>query len=161
MNAISRRPVHSPALPLNRLSAHQHLLVFAMRKWRLGVAGLADASQSLFRIFGIYYIEAAIEAFETLMTALDDTPEFASPNPSLTRAFVSPGEMAVVKLITALQANDQQTARSLAGKIGGPDAEVEVLAAARLLGQSLDARRVLFTLRGYQPLAVMAVVGNA
>ncbi len=165
MNAISHHSSQtSPAksLPaLNRLSPNQHLLVFAMRKWAVGPTALPDVAQTLFKVFGIYHIEAALQAFETLMQALADKPQNPFSIHELPHLEVGSGELAVLKLITAFQAGDLQTARTLALEIAGPEGNRSVFTSGCQLAKCLDARSILFTLREYKPLAMVAVEGRA
>lgn len=161
MNAISSC-LSPPSLPaLKQISPNQHLLVFAMRKWNYGPSEMPDVAQTLFKIFGIYHVEEALEAFETVLSAMIENPVRRLVIAALPQPMLSHGELAVLKLISAFQAGDLQTARALAFDIAGPGAKKEVFCAACQLVKSLDARSIVFTLREYRPLALMPVVGRA
>ena len=161
MNAFSRNSssAHLPAL--KHMSPNQHLLVYAMRKWHMGSAEMPDVAQTLFRIFGIYHVEAAIQAFETVLSAMIDNPHNHLAIASLHQSALSAGEMTFLQLITSFHAGAPKTARRLARQIAGRDMENEVFCAACQIAQSLDARRIVFTLRDYQPLALMPIAGHA
>ncbi|NQW00402.1 MAG: hypothetical protein HQ483_11935 [Rhodospirillales bacterium] len=160
MNAIQRRPLAAVRTPFYRLAPSQRQLVSAMRRWTEGTAGRPDVIESLFSLFGIYYIEATLEAFDTVMFALADNPANPVGLYPAGCSRVSAGELATLKLITAFQANDLGITQSLARELAGPEGAPELLAACSVIAEALDARRILFTLREYKPLALMVVAGQ-
>lgn len=160
MNAIHRRPPSTARAALNRLSPNQRLLVTAMRQWAQGPARMPDVAQHLFALFGIYYIEAAIEAFETLMTGLANNPSHPMSLFAEGCAEVSADELTVLKIVSAFQANEWSRAKAFAQELAEPEQVPEVLGAASFMAETLEARRILFTLREYKPLALMTVAGR-
>ena len=160
MNAIHRRPQNPALPPINRLSPNQQLLIFAMRHWAAGPTRITDVAQNLFSLFGIYYIEAALETFETMMNAITDTVINGVDLHPLGCDTVSSSELTVLKIISAFQANEWKTAQTFARQLSGPENVSEILSAASFIAETLEARRILFTLRQYQPLALMTVAGR-
>lgn len=161
MNAIRTRPLAASSTPLQRLSPNQQHLVAAMRKWKSDACSMGEVVQDLFAVFGIYYMEPGLEAFETLMEALcdpdlDQTTGMATCAPRL-----SSNELILLKLLCACQAGEWRRAQRFARDLGTSDQAMDLMNAASLIAEILDARGILFTLRDYKPLALMDVEGRS
>jgi hypothetical protein len=158
MNAI--HPHGSTLPPFYRLDPHQQLLVSAMRHWSENAPLGPAVAEPLFRLFGLYYIEVALEAFEVLMQMLADAPRQPPTLLAPTSRQVSRGERTLLQLVNAFQADETVVAHACASTLTGPQNTRELLAATSVLAEALDARRIVFRLRDDKPLALMAVVGR-
>jgi len=160
MNALHRQRRISARPPFLQLDPSQRLLLTALRHGSEKAAITPVVAEPLFHLFGIYYIEVALEAFETLIGVLADTRRQPPALQAANSLQVSRDERTLLTMIAAFQDNEPAVAGACANVLVSPENTRELLAAASVLAEALQARRVLLSLRDDRPLALMAVVGR-
>ena len=160
MNAHRTMLNTSPAT-LKSLTMNESIVLLAMRKSLEGKAGLPDIHHLLFDMFGIFYIEMSILAFEAMVNALAENSRgtFYLFRPTCQK--VSNDELSILNLIAACQNGNGVSVNSMVSEIVEPNGADKLLGAVSFLAEALDARRSIFSLRGYRPLPLLSVSGSA